>query len=58
MGLSAGGLIRGGGGFSAGWAYTRCKKMFNEKMIQNSQFASLKGESNIIFNKNLNNNYL
>ena len=28
--------LRGGG------AYTRCKKMFSLKMIQNSKFASLK----------------
>ena len=32
--------------------------MFNEKMIQNSQFASLKNEINIFFDYNLNNNYL
>ena len=53
MGLSAGGGLYAGEG-----AYTRCKKMFNEKMIQNSQLASLKGEINIIFNNNLNSNYL
>ena len=39
-------------------AYTRCKKSFSEKMIQSSQFASLKSESNIIFDNNLTNNYL
>ena len=52
-----GGLICGGG-LSAGEAYTRCKKSFSEKMIQSSQFASLKSESNIIFDNNLTNNYL
>ena len=51
VGLAAGGLIRGG-------ANTRCKKMVSEKMIQNSQFASLKSECNIIFDNNLNDNCL
>ena len=51
VGLPAGCRIRGG-------AYTRFGKMFSEKMIQNSQFASLKSESNIIFDNNVNNNYL
>ena len=47
------------GGLSAvGGTYTRNKKMFSEKMIQNSQFASLKSKSNIIFDNNLTNNYL
>ena len=45
-GLSMGELIRRG-------AYTRCKKMFSEKMIHNSRFASLNSESNIIFDNNL-----
>ena len=35
MGLSAQGLSVGGG------AFMRCKKIFNEKMSQNSKFASL-----------------
>ena len=35
-----------------------CKKMVGEKMIQNSQFSSLKSESNIIFDNRLNNNFL
>ena len=52
VGLSAKGLSAGGG------AYTRCKTMFSEKMIQNSQFATLISESNIIFDNNLNNNSL
>ena len=47
MGLS------GGRAYPRG-AYTSCTKMFSEKMIQNSQFASLKSESNIIFDNNLN----
>ena len=32
--------------------------MFSEKIIPNSQFTSSKSESNIIFDNNLNNNYL
>jgi len=39
-------------------AYTRRKKMFNEKLIQNSQFAILNAEGNITIDNNLNNNYL
>ena len=59
------GLIRARRAFLVGWwayprggAYTRCKKMFCEEMTQNSQFASLNSESNIIFDNNLHNTHL
>ena len=41
-----------------GGACTRYENMFVEKKIQNSQLADLNSESNIIFDNNLNNNYL
>ena len=47
-GLNCRGLIRAGG------AYTKCKKMFSEKMVQNY----LNCENYIIFDNTLNNNYL
>ena len=43
-------------GLSAGGAFVICKKTFSEKMIQDSQFASLNNDSNIICNNNLNDN--
>ena len=51
-------MVLSAGAYPPGGAYTRCKKMFSEKMIQNSQFASLNSESNTIFDNNLNNNCL
>ena len=48
----AGLSVRGGG------AYMRCTKKFRVKRIQHSQSASLNNESNVLFDNNLNNNYL